>query len=82
MLGANGISKMETWVNASYAVHQDLKSHMGGAMSFRQGATMSKSSKQKLNVKSYKSRLEVDRKLEVHVNGGYSHDTTHAGPSR
>ena len=27
-------------------------------------------------------RLEVDRKLEVHVNGGYSYDATHAGPSQ
>jgi hypothetical protein len=27
-------------------------------------------------------RLEVDGELGVHVNGGYSYDATHAGPSR
>jgi hypothetical protein len=50
--GADDICKMQTWVNASYAVHKDMKSHTGGANSFGQGAAMSKSSKQKLNTKS------------------------------
>jgi hypothetical protein len=39
-------------VDASYAVHEDMKSHTGGVVSFRRGAAMSKSSKQKLNTKS------------------------------
>jgi KUP system potassium uptake protein len=43
---------MKTWVDASYAVHGDMKSHTGGVVSFGTGATMSKSSKQKLNTKS------------------------------
>ena len=43
---------MKTWVDASYAVHKDMKSHTGGVVSFGIGAVMSKSSKQKLNVKS------------------------------
>jgi KUP system potassium uptake protein len=52
VLGADDISIMKTWVDASYAVHGDMKSHTGGAVSFGRGACMSKSSKQKLNTKS------------------------------
>jgi hypothetical protein len=51
-LGADDIGMMKTWVDASYAVHKDMKSHTGGVVSFGIGAVMSKSSKQKLNVKS------------------------------
>jgi hypothetical protein len=52
MLGADNITMMKTWVDASYAVHKDMKSHTGGVVSFGRGAIMSKSSKQKLNTKS------------------------------
>jgi KUP system potassium uptake protein len=51
-LGADNITMMKTWVDASYAVHNDMKSHTGGVVSFGRGAIMSKSSKQKLNTKS------------------------------
>jgi hypothetical protein len=51
-LGADDIGMMKTWVDASYAVHKDMKSHTGGVVSFGRGAVMSKSSKQKLNTKS------------------------------
>jgi hypothetical protein len=51
-LGADDIGMMKTWVDASYAVHPDMKSHTGGVVSFGIGAVMSKSSKQKLNTKS------------------------------
>jgi hypothetical protein len=51
-LGADDIGMMKTWVDASYAVHEDMKSHTGGVVSFGLGAVMSKSSKQKLNTKS------------------------------
>lgn len=52
-IGADNISKMKTWINASYAVHQDMKSHTGGVISFGTGAALkSKSTKQKLNIKS------------------------------
>jgi hypothetical protein len=51
-LGADDIGMMKTWVDASYTVHKDTKSHTGGAVSFGIGAVMSKSSKQKLNKKS------------------------------
>ena len=43
---------MKTWVDASYAVHKDMKRHTGGVISFGRGAIVSKSSKQKLNTKS------------------------------
>jgi hypothetical protein len=51
-LGADDIAIMRTWVDASYAVHEDMRSHTGGVISFGTGAVMSKSSKQKLNTKS------------------------------
>ena len=51
-LGADDIRKMKTWVDASYAVHKDMKSHTGGVVSFGRSAALSKSSKQRLNVKS------------------------------
>ena len=52
IIGADDLSKMMTWVDASYAVHRDMKSHTGGVISFGTGAVMSKSTKQKLNTKS------------------------------
>jgi KUP system potassium uptake protein len=52
VIGADNMSYMRTWVDASYAVHRDMKSHTGGVVSFGTGAVMSKSSKQKLNTKS------------------------------
>jgi hypothetical protein len=51
-IGADNLANMNTWIDASYAVHYDMKSHTGGAISLGRGACMSKSSKQKLNVKS------------------------------
>jgi hypothetical protein len=51
-LGADDLSIMKTWVDASYAVHHDMKSHTGGVISFGIGAVMSKCSKHKLNTKS------------------------------
>ena len=51
-LGADKLGKLRTWVDASYAVHPDMKSHTGGVMSFGTGGLICKSSKQKLNTKS------------------------------
>jgi Reverse transcriptase (RNA-dependent DNA polymerase)/Zinc knuckle len=51
-IGADSIEDMYTWTDASYAVHEDMRSHTGGTVSFGTGAAMSKSSKQKLNTKS------------------------------
>jgi hypothetical protein len=52
VIGADDMTIMKTWVDASHAVHRDMKSHTGGVVSFGRGAAMSKSSKQKLNTKS------------------------------
>jgi hypothetical protein len=51
-IGAGSLSKIRTWVDASYGVHDDLKSHTGGVISLGRGVGMGKSSKQKLNTKS------------------------------
>jgi len=51
-LGADNLSNLQIWVDASFAVHPDMKSHTGGVMSFGRGAVFAKSSKQKLNTKS------------------------------
>jgi hypothetical protein len=51
-IGADNMGTLRTWVDASYAVHPDMKSHTGGVMSFGTGGFFCKSSKQKLNTKS------------------------------
>ena len=51
-LGADSLERLKTWVDAAYAVHTDMKSHTGGAVSMGLGAFMCKSNKQKLNTKS------------------------------
>jgi hypothetical protein len=52
ILGADDITIISTWVDASYAVHADMKSHTGGVISFGRGGLFTKSTKQKLNTKS------------------------------
>jgi len=39
------------WVDSSYAVHPDMRSHMGVIMTLGKGTTYSASTKQKLNMK-------------------------------
>ena len=51
-LGADNILKAKTWVDVSYGVHNDCKSHTGGAMSWGWGVLLTKCQKQKLNTKS------------------------------
>lgn len=51
-VGADDMGKIRTWVDASYAVHPDMRSHTGGVISFGTGGIVCKSSKQKLNTKS------------------------------
>jgi KUP system potassium uptake protein len=52
ILGADSLAESKSWVDAAYAVHDDMKSHTGGATSLGRGAIMCKSTKQKLNTKS------------------------------
>jgi hypothetical protein len=51
-LGADDIRKAKAWVDVSYGVHHDCRSHTGGAMSWGWGVLLGKSQKQKLNTKS------------------------------
>jgi hypothetical protein len=51
-LGADDITKMKSWVDVSYGVHDDCKSHTGGAISWGWGVLLTKCQKQKLNTKS------------------------------
>jgi hypothetical protein len=51
-LGADDLGAFRTWVDVSFAVHPDMKSHTGGITSFGTGGLLCKSSKQKLNTKS------------------------------
>ena len=53
-LGADSLTNivLRTWVDASFAVHPDMRSHTGAASSLGRGAFMCRSSKQKLNTKS------------------------------
>ena len=48
----NNLDKIFTWVDASYAVHHDMKSQDGGVMSVVLGVTPCRSSKKKLNMKN------------------------------
>ena len=52
VLAADSLTRLFTWVDAAYAVHNDMKSHTGGAMLFGRGVFGTKSTKQKLNTKS------------------------------
>jgi hypothetical protein len=51
-IGADDLNSIYTWVNASYAVQPNIKSHTGGVMSMGAGGIVCKSTKQKLNKKS------------------------------
>ena len=52
IIGAASLYDLFTWVDASYAIHPDMRGHTEGLMSYGTGVVHAKSSKQKLNVKS------------------------------
>jgi hypothetical protein len=52
IIGCNNIQELFTWVDASFAVHPNMRSHTGGTMSMGRGMIHCRSSKQKLNTKS------------------------------
>ena len=51
-LGADTLNQFSTWVDASFAVHPDMRSHTGGVISFGRGGLICKSKKQGINTKS------------------------------
>jgi len=52
VIGGKDMSSIHTWVDAAYAVHENMRSQTGGCLSFGRGVVHTKSSKQKLNTKS------------------------------
>jgi len=52
ILGIDDISVMKWYVDASFAVHPDFKSHTGACATMGTGSPMSMSRKQKLNTRS------------------------------
>ena len=52
VLGDDGTGNMYWYVDASFAVHHNMRSHTGGMLTFGHGAVASISTKQKLNTKS------------------------------
>jgi hypothetical protein len=51
-LEANETQIIKWWIDGSFAVHHDMRSHTGGMMSMGKGAAYGTSIKQKLNTKS------------------------------
>ena len=56
-LEANDMHVIKWWVNASFAIHPDMCSHMGGMMSLRKGSAYSTSTRHK--IKNTKSSTEA-----------------------
>ena len=52
IIGATTLRELFTWIDAAYAVHNNMRSHTGGAISMGYGIIHGKSGKQKINVKS------------------------------
>jgi Reverse transcriptase (RNA-dependent DNA polymerase) len=52
IIGADSLSQFATWVDASFAVHPNMRSHTGGVISFGRGGILCKSKKQSINTKS------------------------------
>jgi hypothetical protein len=51
-LGGTNLTTMRTWIDASFAVHPDMKSHTGGLISYGRGGVGCKSTKQKMTLMS------------------------------
>ena len=51
-IGAKSLTEVLTWIDASFAVHDNLRSHMGGCISMGTGLIHGKSAMEKLNAKS------------------------------
>lgn len=52
VIGANSLQHIFTWIDASYAVHMDMKGHTGGAISMGYGLVHTRAAKQSINTKS------------------------------
>ena len=52
IIGASTLSQLYTWIDTAYTLHDNMHSHMGGALSMGYGIIGSKSTIEKLNTKS------------------------------
>ena len=52
IMSVTTLKTLFTWVDASYSVHPNMRSHTGGTMSLGRGVLNTMSVKQKLNTKS------------------------------
>jgi len=60
IIGATNLDALvHTWVDASYAIYDDMRGHTGGVMSMGVGCVHHKSSKQKLNNTKSSAESEV-----------------------
>ena len=51
-MGMNSTGYLQTWIDASYATHRDMRGHTGGVISMGHGTVIHGCSKQKINTKS------------------------------
>ena len=52
IIGADDLLKMKTFIDSLHAVHENMKGHTGGTITFGTGVVIVKSSKQKMNSRS------------------------------
>ena len=52
VIGADSLRDLHVWIDASHAIHANMRGHTGGTMSMGRGTLHCKSSKQRLNTKS------------------------------
>ena len=52
IIGAEGEGIIQSWIDASYDVHVDMRGQTGGAIAMGRVTLINKSMKQKLNTKS------------------------------
>jgi len=52
IISADRLDTIKSWVDASYATHEDMRGHTGGVISMGNGVVNTRSGKQKINTKS------------------------------
>ena len=52
IIGASSPHELYLWIDAAYAVHENMRGHTGGTMSYGTGVIHARAGKQKLNIKS------------------------------
>jgi hypothetical protein len=68
ILSANGSGILKWWVDASFAVHPNMRGHSGGGLSLGRGFPIVSSTKQKLNTKGFEQQAH-----EAHQHSVFLH---------